>query len=392
MEVRLKPFVTTGMALVGTGVIAVSPIAAMQPNAAFGSAERAITTMAVEPAGFVEDLLTDVSALSTAAGTTAEILIGAVGRLPTYTVTSLAADLKDPASMPSVLSALTYLTFSPDSIDAIAPFGPDSLVRLIENDALPAMTASLPPALQHDLANAEATFNRMARDLLGLLPDPATGFVDLPPAYFGLPPRIYQAINDLGNLGQSGIGQAAFNAANWSGAILPPLVVANLSAAVANPAHLPGLLSAFAYALVNPAPSVIYGLPSLYSSLTPIVQELISSAAAPFGGPTGLIANTADTVNRVLRNALGLLPHPIVDLPTTARPQVKAVGSTVGAAAAAGPAAVNVTSHDNTLGHPAHKAGQPTSTAGGPTSASTHAGKSGGARSGGHTGGHAKNG
>jgi hypothetical protein len=302
----------------------------------------------------------------------------------------------------------------------VAPFGPDSLVRLLVNDALSPAASILPPAVQDALANVRDSLAGVANGLLGLLPDPTAGFDELPSAYFGLPPSIYQAVNDLGDLAQFGIGQAALDAANWSGTIVPPLVVSNLQAAIADPSNIPGLLSAFAYALVNPAPSATYSLPSLYSSFTPIVQELIGSAAAPIGGPTGLIATTAKAINSILTDALGLLPHPIVDLPMTPT-QVKAAGSTVDGTQesgqdsvartalaparvgkpAAGPAEVptlkpviqlNVAGSANTLGHLPRKAEQTTNTDVGSSSSSTPAGKSGGGKSGSHTGRHAKTG
>ena len=79
MQLNLRPYVTTGIVITGATALVVAPLT-VSPSAPSPSS----ATVAVAPAAFADDLLTDFETLFTAGGQRTEELLTAAGALPDH--------------------------------------------------------------------------------------------------------------------------------------------------------------------------------------------------------------------------------------------------------------------------------------------------------------------
>ncbi|TFV55508.1 hypothetical protein E4P42_22540 [Mycobacterium sp. PS03-16] len=288
MIASLKPYVTTGVAIVGASVIAVAPLSPVTDDIRI---HASTVSMDVQQAGLVEDLLTGISTVSSVTGNVIETLIDEVGDLPLNVVTAIAAAIENPELLPELLSALTYRILSPTT--------PGSFAGQLAQAIVP-LTSLLPPDAQAAALEALGDLNAAIGELLDVLPNPTAGFIALQTALMDLPEFIYAVPAGIGSV-VSGFGASISGAFDYFGG-LPGLGALLVQAAIENPGDIPNLFSAAIYSVFNPF------APSLYS-LT--VSPIVNGFANAFGGPIGgLIDVGQDFVNDVIAEALSILPIP----------------------------------------------------------------------------------
>lgn len=291
MDVQLKSYMTTGVAIVGAGIIAVTPITALPPDTMVRAAAPPAVSLEVEPAGVVEDLLANIALLGSAGGMAADVILSGIGAVPRYLVTAVAAGIADPSAIPSLLSALVHLAFAPPGVDS-----PTSFIKQL-TPHLALATSVLPEPLR-DLANqVSGQINELIASFLGFLPDPTAGFAALVPGA-PLPGLIGDIVGGIETLAEA-LGASVSNTLTALGG-MPAMLAATFGAAIENPSDIPGLLSYLVSGVFAPTGSLIAGL------INPLVD---AAAGVPLVG--GLIEGARDVFFDVVSTVLGVLPDPI---------------------------------------------------------------------------------
>lgn len=251
MDLALRPYVTTGLAIVGAAVVAAAPVTA--PVAQVAPPAR---TVAVAPTSLITDFLGKVGESVYAAGESVRVATDAVIGLP-FDVTLLAGlAVHDPALAQSLGSFLVHHYLDPDS------FAFTSTVWLFRTRVIEPLAALLPaplgpssadPGLVLDLV---ATVTAPLAGVLAALPDPGAGHSAYDTALWEtVPGRLLMAVR------QALVAPvfSLVNAVEWLGAA-PEQVAKLIETAIASPADIPGLLSQAVHSIADPNTASLIGL------------------------------------------------------------------------------------------------------------------------------------
>lgn len=326
MQLALRPYVTTGVAIVGASVLVVAPLHPPLPDVQI----PAYSTTAVAPAALVSDLLADFNTATVAGGNAAQILINTAAGLPLGLSLAAQAIIDDPSVTPDVLNFLINSFLSP----VPSPFIPGGSVFLqFGTEVIGPLVSLLPPQLQVLVGGALADIGAAIAEGLSYLPgDLATGALAIGGAAASLPAPILNLGLDIATIGGAlgaSIGGSLATGPGIAGFIgaAPAGLLAILESAIDDPSDIPGLLSFVAYSLVSPV-SPAFPLPNISlftTAVGPIIVALAQVLPPPLGvGPTdpGLILTGAGVLGEVITKLLALLPTPIppsIPDPTLAR-------------------------------------------------------------------------
>lgn len=372
MHKALRPYMTTGVALVGASAIAVAPIIPTPAEIQIPNPAESVTQVQklteVELTSLVSDLLTAFNTVAVAGGDTAQVLLDATGKLPGSIALLIQAGIDNPELIPNLASALVYGFFNPFPLAGTVPLpGPPDFSLLVQLfRAISPVIALLPPPLGPSGMNPGIVTEISVRvlgvlaDALGVLPDPTLALPALGQAAADLPAFVTDLSGGFSALATAlgisiGGGNFPLTIPNPFGPIpptitipipiqgaapfigqAPALLLAVLGAAAEDPEDIPGLFSFVVNRLVgfpdlaDPAslPALLAGPSSLLLSLTlPTVLTLAQILPPPFGGSVldvisggdpGLILSASLGLGTILNEFLDLLPDPVSPFPPEA--------------------------------------------------------------------------
>src|SRR5690349_15794811 len=117
MQLALRPYVTTGVAIVGASVLVAAPISVAPPDLQVANPAKSVAAAQrmteVELTSVVTDLLHAFSVVSVAGGNAAQILNDSLGALPQTLAGAIQSAIDDPESIPNVASFIAYQLLSP---------------------------------------------------------------------------------------------------------------------------------------------------------------------------------------------------------------------------------------------------------------------------------------
>lgn len=376
MQLALRPYVTTGVAIVGASVLVAAPITVTPPDIQIAkpaeSVQIAQRTANVELTSLVSDLLTAFNTVATAGGNTAQVLLDATGKLPGSVALLVQAAIDNPELIPNLASALVYGFVNPFPVAGTVPLpGPPDFSLLVQLfGAISPVIGLLPPPLGPSGMNPGIVTEISVRllgvlaDALGVLPDPIPALPALGQAAADLPAFITDlsgAFSALASALGISIGGGDYvieipfqvlpppappviisvpipiqGAAPFIGQA-PALLLAVLGAAVDNPEDIPGLFSFVVNRLVGfpdlTDPDALEALitgaapTSLLLSLSlPTILTLAQILPPPLGGSVldvltggdpGLILSASIGLGTVLNELLGFLPDPVSPFPSS---------------------------------------------------------------------------
>lgn len=338
MQLALRPYVTTGIAIVGASVLVATPTLATPPD--MKALNPAISHADVNPASLITDLVAGFSTVSVAGGHAAQISINTIAGLPLGLAGAANAAIADPSDIPDIVNFLAYSFLYPG---APIPSGlpgvslPPSLLFQFGSQVVLPLANLLPPPLATLVLTAFGKVGQVIGQGLALLPgNPVAGFFAVGAGVLGLPNIVSSPLVDIKALGVA-LGQAigggfvvanplsgivpTQGAAGWVGA-LPAVLLASLGAAVDNPSQIPGLLSYLTYSLLA-APGADFPPPggsplgSPFGSFS-LFTTAFAPIAAALGGPTGVLPpaladvfnHLTEVLGEVVAAGLGVLPTP----------------------------------------------------------------------------------
>lgn len=299
MHTALRPYVTSGVALVGASVIAATPILATPLPDGF----PAPSTVAVQPTSLVSDFLDNIGNVIGAASGAVEGTIGTAVTLPVDVALLAGFVLQNPQQLPNLVSFLATTYITPANIDTFI----QTVVRpLAEQLASPLGPTATDPGLILTAANEAKEW---IASMLAKLPDPG-------PVLDAYVASLQSPIVTLFRLAAAAVLAPVTSFADVATHVakLPAQLVHTFEAAVANPASIPGLFSGLVYSLVNPQ----LGSGSLLSEVIgPFIQAADQLIRLP-GSSTGLIGQAYQVFANVASTVLGVLPAPIMPTATAA--------------------------------------------------------------------------
>ena len=340
MQRALRPYVTTGIAIVGASVLVAAPIAATPQALQPPALNVAVDDMA-SVTDFIQGLLMDFNTATVAGGAAAQISVDTAAGLPLGLSAAAQAIINDPSATPDVLNYLINSFLRPTS----SPFIPGgSVFRQFGLEVVGPLISLLPPQLQVIVGGAFAQLGAAIGQGLTHLPGSLqAGAIAVGGGLATLPPGVLGLTAGIRTLGL-GIGEAigggytppnppgtppllpTTGLAGWLG-FTPTVLVATLQAAVESPESIPGLASYLVYSVLGP-PSALFppplaaipavgfpGLPyplgsySLFvTTFAPIIAALEEVLPAPLADALGAVSLA---LNDVLGKALGVLPDPV---------------------------------------------------------------------------------
>jgi hypothetical protein len=270
MQLALRPYVTTGIVIVGASALVGAPLS-ISPSALNPP------TVAIAPtASLLDGAINDFDTLFTNGGKSTQVLLNASGVLPGELSRAFLAAVDDPHVLPSLGSAFLYGLLSP------TPGSGSVLADLAEQIPSSADTAVL--------LNAFRVLGAIVAHSLSQLPPPVPGLTAMTAAH--LPPVVDVVTDDLEIAGEK-FGESAAGIAAFIGNT-PAEVVDFLHAAAADPANIPALLTNTALGAMTDFGDAAFG---------PMVCLLEDTMPAPFGGPDGLVV-------KAVEQFLAVLPQP----------------------------------------------------------------------------------
>lgn len=288
----IRPYVTSGVALVGASVLVAAPLTVPTPDvsAEIVIAPEATVRTATADVELTSWFVTDLILLAGKSGNELARVIGATpGLLEQLAVYAEA----NPGELPNVLSALAHIAASPQGgfsaalLNALQGFG--SILDVPElggNDGLIVLAAVL---ARIGLAAA-----------LSELPVPADAGAIVPSEFA----QDFDTI--LRGLGESTEGLLTFIAD------LPKEVADFADMVLLDPHNIPGYVSYAIHRFISPFP----GSESLFVEVVaPLAIALIKALPAPIGGKGGALGDVLHVVNATLACAISLLPPPVVPDP-----------------------------------------------------------------------------
>jgi hypothetical protein len=270
MQLALRPYVTTGIVIVGASALVAAPLT-ISPSALNPPA------VAIAPTASAVDQATNgFDTLFTNGGKSAEVLLNAFGEFPDGVSRAFLAAVDDPHVLPSLGSAFLYGFLNP---------APGS------HSVLADLAAQIPSSPETAvLLNAFRALGAVVAHSLSQLPSPGQGAIAMNAVH--LPHVVDVVTNDLEIAGAKFGESAAFTAAFIGD--LPGDFVDFVHAAAANPGNIPALLTNTSLREMTELGDAVFG---------PMVCLLRDTMPAPFGGPQGLIV-------KAVEQFLAVLPQP----------------------------------------------------------------------------------
>lgn len=290
MSVTVRPHTKMMSAVLAAGVV-VAAAPAWVPEAQ--EAAAAVSTQAVQPAGFISDLLWNVGRTANGIGSSILIPIDALITLPFDAFSALLVGLQTSEYRADLASWLANRYLNPS--DLYADEGPYTYPNAFKNWGLEDAIALLPPSAQVAITAFVNGIADRINGVLGDLADPITGEYVMQ-AFWG---------SGLGRVAESLRGVfvaplwAVSDVVNYAG-YLPYELFSTLEAAVQDPRDIPGLISNVAWRLLGP---------------DGLVGDLIYDFSYPLTNLPGLVGQIStqvrDVIYNVLARVLSILPAPI---------------------------------------------------------------------------------
>jgi|KBSSwiStaDraftv2_1062776.scaffolds.fasta_scaffold05777_2 hypothetical protein len=348
MQLTLKPYLTTGVVLVGATAMVAAPIQVMPPDISIAPS-HSVSNQAVNPAALVTDLLNAINVVHVAGGNSAKILIDSIGGLPLGLAVVTQAAINDPSLIPQLASYLTYSFLNPGPASGGVAFPQPSVLQEFGALVVLPLASLLPPPIGPTftgpvitdpglILTAFGAVGSVIGDSLGAIL-PAPNPLVLGPALMGAAgqlatnsPRLFSFLNAVNevvgavgeaigggySLGVPGLNDTA-GLAGWNG-FLPTVLAATAQAAIDDPSTIPGLASYLVYSLIAP-PGAAFPPPSQapgggtppfqYSLFVNVFAPLIDAAENNTPDPiSDAIVQFSNKLNTVLSNGLSHLPAP----------------------------------------------------------------------------------
>jgi hypothetical protein len=335
MQLSLRPYVTTGVAIVGASVLVAAPISPAPPDITIANPAEGLalaqSTTDVELASLLSDLLADFNLVATVGGDVTQVFIDAIGELPEALARLTAAGIENPELIPSLLSALVYGFLNPPG--NVVPPLPAPIPSLLSDVfvALTPLITLLPPELAGDVITVAVSLFGVLGDALGILPNPVPGLaaaadVVLPDFVGDLTGAFSTLLSAVGVSIGGGIitlptpaMPIPVNVPGLFGFIgaAPERLLEITQGVIGGTIPLPSALSTIVYSLVYPLP-VSPGPPiPIAASLLSIVALPVVAALADILPPdaAGPFLEAFGAVGDVIVRALGILPAPLPPFP-----------------------------------------------------------------------------
>jgi hypothetical protein len=323
VQIAIRPYVTTGVAIVGATALLVAPLTVTPQDVQVPAVPT--VAMAVQPASLVTDLLDSWQTLFDAVGTSlggglvnlpgVPVPIGDpglfpfIGGFPAQTLALIQNVIDGNVSIPAALSTLIYgLAYPLPVVVGVVPPGipvlaTASLLSILATPIAAAIADILPDALSGPFLQAFSALGDVVVRVLSILPTPLPPFPQ--PAAMALTAKIapqptgIQAV--LAALQQSAQGTATLLGS------LPDELVTLGKLVINNPSLLPGAISTLANGLLSPNPKV----PSLFNvALGPLINVVLSQPS-PIGGADGVATKVVTALGQVITGVLKNLPAPL---------------------------------------------------------------------------------
>jgi hypothetical protein len=355
MQLTLKPYLTTGVVLVGATAMVAAPIQVMPPDISIAPS-HSVSNVAVQPAALVEDLLNAINVISVANGDFTKYGLDSIAGFPLQLAILTQAAINDPSLIPQLGSFQLYKAAG--SLSALE--GPVfSLASLLPPPLGPGANPVTDPGL---VLEAFAKFGDLVADALSNVPPPTADTVAALTAAAGdLPDRVSSFLTAfetlVGSFGEAvgggyvpfpGLGETPGTAA-WFG-IAPTLLAVTMQAAIDEPSTIPGLASYLVYSVLSPPtaptgsfppPPVPGGTYSLFvNAFGPILAAIEDTTPDPVADA---VEQLSLKLNTVLTNGLAHLPapdNPFIPGPPAVMAAAKAPTVTSGPAALPHPGAL----------------------------------------------------
>lgn len=349
MYSALRPYVTTGIAIVGVSVLVAAPVTA-PPQPSITPATIAVTQASLSsplPSALIEqggpidldarvdDFTATFNAIFRGLGDSAANTAGWFGAVPGMLVALTEAVLADPTKLSNALSTIAYALFAMPGLrgGGAEPVRMQVAVSqsLLAGAVIPILAAlarTLPAPLGDVgkapglIQDATRTVANAINQFLSALPVPLISFGPRGPG-----PELADVADSVGALTGalrilvSSVGTSVQGLAYWVGAV-PAIAVGLTRAVVADPRLLPNALSTVVHSLVGMPNMGGKGMQirmptSLLAALTmPIAEALDRVLPSPIGTPgsatdPGLIRTVTAALSDIINGALAHLPEPI---------------------------------------------------------------------------------
>lgn len=302
------------VALLAAGVIAATPVVAPPMY----HAVPALSTVAVQPASVITDVLSDLANLVDTGIGAVEISVRAVDGLPSWGIAGIVASLEHPNVTPNVLSLITQTYLNPASGGYLSQLLVEAvqLAKMLPYPLGPNSTNTELGILQDAIYGTIVTVGKLFNGFPSVLPalPPINAFIASAPG------QLVTAVTDVIPAAVEAVGEAV----SWA-AHLPAVLEGSLESAIRQPGQIPGLVSNVINGVLGP---------------NGLVSSLALTIARPLFHLPGIGSQIQQFVTQVVNDVTdfvsGLLPTPVQPMPFAAAKPAPSASVAAPAAASVG--------------------------------------------------------